>query len=75
MVVVPVTMIMSQRIGGLLVHRPAPVTFNLSQLGANAFRKIGVTSGVDLIRFWLGLRINTESVSVLLGATTNGYSG
>ena len=31
MVVVPVTMIMSQRIG-LLVHRPAPVTFNLSQL-------------------------------------------
>jgi chromosome partitioning protein len=38
MVVVPVTMIMSQRIGGLLVHRPAPVTFNLSQLALPALR-------------------------------------
>ena len=60
MVVVPVTMIMSQRIGGLLVHRPAPVTFNLSQLARTKKQFLtiyGSTDSTEMVEVWDAVHI------------------
>ena len=53
MFVVQVTANGSQRIGGCLVHRPVPATFNLSQLGSHLLLGGAVLVSILAHTFWI----------------------